>query len=64
MHLNMLKGVLFDIANTEIGMLFNSAQLRNCFSSEKFDQGGLSGAICPNDGRSGRKSESTGDVLK
>lgn len=39
MHLHVLQSVLFDIANTKVGVLFDSAQLRDGFTSEKLDQG-------------------------
>lgn len=38
-HFYVLEGVLFDIANTKVGMFLDFSSLGDGFAGEKFDQG-------------------------
>lgn len=63
MHLHMLQSMLFDIPDTEVRVFFNSAQLRDGFTGEKFDQGRLASAVGANDGGARREGERAGNIL-
>jgi hypothetical protein len=53
MHLNVLKSVLLDVTDTQVGVLLDTTSGWDGFTSQHLDQSGLSSSVATNDGGTG-----------
>jgi hypothetical protein len=51
-HFHVLKGVLLDVSNTQVGMLLYLSAGRDDLSGKKLDESGLASTVRSNDGNS------------
>ncbi|GKT42818.1 uncharacterized protein ColSpa_03000 [Colletotrichum spaethianum] len=64
MHLHVLKSVLLDVTDTQVGVLLYLTGAGDDLTSKNLDEGGLASTVGADDGHSGRQSELAGDVAQ
>ena len=57
MQLNVLQGMLLDVPDPKVRVLFHLSALGDGFTSQHLDEGRLSGTVSTNDSHSGRQRE-------